>query len=205
MNSLKLISDFHDFYDCWFDRNAETEFRRVTTDGFDRIQMFDFFSKKKEFFNPAEHGFVRDIWKKSRKLVVYTDLKAHRGEGKLLLPSDQAIEQRPNSFASVYIESEAKSYRILQIGDMAFHIDYASDDKWRSNVGDVKVEVASIDHAYDPLRDYALVAVDYVMNRYGEAFAVDLNIAPGIGGTGVEDFIKGKEIVDLLVKHMGIK
>jgi hypothetical protein len=169
----------------------------MTTDGPTRIQMFDMFSKKKAVYNPPIHGIVRDIWKEAQKLVVYTDLKAHRGEGKVLLPSDQAVKQYPNAFASAYIEGPPASLRLLQIGWMSFWLRYESDDKWRSNVGDVKITVEQISGQNEFLEDYPLVAIDYVQGP-DKPHAIDFNIAPGIQWTGIEDHLKGPEVVDLL-------
>jgi hypothetical protein len=38
-----------------------------------------------------------------------------------------------------------------------------------------------------------LFAIDFVIGK--EMYAIDLNVSPGIKGTGVEDFISGKEVV----------
>ena len=39
---LKLVSDFHDFYDMWFDRDGDTVLERVTTSGLSRGPMLNF-------------------------------------------------------------------------------------------------------------------------------------------------------------------
>lgn len=195
---LKLVSDFHDYYDPWFDRDGDTVFRRMTTDGPSRIQMFDIFSKKKSVYNPPIHGIVRDIWKESQKLVVYTDLRAHCGEGKELLPSEQAYQKYPYAFASEYIETDKPaSLRTLQIGWVSYYIHYESDDKWRSNVGDVNIELRGMGAQNEHLEEWPLVAIDYVIGKNGPQ-AVDLNVAPGIRHTGIEDHLKGPEVVDLI-------
>lgn len=198
---VKLVSDFRDFYDPWFDRDGDTVFRRMTTDGMDRIQMLEWL--KKNHFNPPPYGFVRDLWKDARKLVVYTDLRSHRGEGKLLLPSDQAFEQYPGGFASVYLEGPARTTRILKIGSMAFRLRYESDDKWRSNVGDVQITVEDIMTPPASLESFPLVAIDLVEGSDPDnPSAIDLNIAPGIQWTGVEDHLKGPEVVSLLSQSL---
>jgi hypothetical protein len=83
---------------------------------------------------------------------------------------------------------------------MSYFLHYINCDDWRSNVGnDVRIEC---DISSKPERrgkkdlHYPLYAVDYVWDPIKSDFAaVDLNIAPGIGGSPIEDVLPGQQIV----------
>lgn len=207
---LKLISDFHDYYDHQFDLEGET-FRRVTTDGLSRQELLEYLQKL-EFTVPT-FGTVRELGsllEPQDRVVLHHDIWAHRGDGKELTTMKEALEKYPDVLATQFIqfnvpgtkpEVKGLSWRYLQIGTESFWIEYTSTEDWRSNCGDGdinlffrdKTELFS-DHQYDDLLrfKFPLFAVDFVPD--GETlYAVDFNIAPGVRGTGVEKLLPAKE------------
>ena len=193
---LRLLSNFSDYYDFSFDGLGE-EFRRFTTDGLSRPAMLTFLGH--HGFNPPKHGKVWEIAMDCPKLVVYTDERSHRGEGKLLLGSKEAMEQYPGSYASEYIESAPQSLRLLQVGIMRWMLSYRSDDAWRSNVGsEVEISILSEHVGYSLKIAAPLFAIDFVTDRKGAQYAVDFNVAPGLKWTGIDDRMKPEDIVNLI-------
>lgn len=193
---VKLISNFHDYYDHAFD-GVGYEFKRFTWDGLSRPAMLTYLAWSG--FNPPRHGFVRDLAPETTMLVVYTDEKAHRGEGKLLLTTNEAMEQYPNAYASEYIQSPPESVRLLQVGMMRWMLRYKSDDAWRSNVGnEVSIEIVGEHVGYSKDVSIPLFAIDFVFDKNGNRYAVDFNIAPGLKWTGIDDRMKAENIVELI-------
>jgi hypothetical protein len=137
------------------------------------------------------------------RVVVYLDERAHRGEGKVVSSGHYALKRFPDHFCTEYVgtfENGAKSLRYLQIGAKCFYLTYESDDQWRSNVGNVRIEASTPLDAYyrwEP-NPYPLRAIDFVRGADGEHYAVDFNIAPEIKGTGIEEFLDGPEVVALI-------
>lgn len=209
---LQLKTDFHDYYDHWFDREGQV-FERMSRSGMSRREMFNFLEnigvKTPPYGTPGQvFNSLSDDEKELEKLaqenhinlidvVVYLDENAHRGEGKILMPLIKAIKEYPDTFCSQYFPSlrfGAISLRYLQIGDKIFWLRYASND-WRSNYGDVNIEVlAQEKDGFHPRIDLPLFAVDFVYG-FDRLYAIDFNVAPGIKGTGVEDILPAKEAV----------
>lgn len=197
--SLKLKSDFRDYYDFWFDHDG-AEFRRMTTDGPSRRGMFAMFDEAE--LDTPYHGCVEDSL--DRNVVVYLDETAHRGDGKVLLSIDDARRDYNDYYCSGYIKSNSRSERRLVIGTRAFILEYKSDDEWRSNCGDVGISVKSTTDRDKLPYDFAfpMYAIDFVNGK-----AIDFNIAPGVGGTGIEHVMRGPEVVQSIkqwVKKCGI-
>jgi hypothetical protein len=213
---VRLISDFHDYYDHWFDEfNAELVFERLSTGGMSRPQMLAYLKSlglRVPFF-----GRVRDVYEYVLRgfkeipridtifaMVVHLDEKAHRGEGKVMLSLRDALEKYPDCFAVEYIPARPDglglSWRYLQVGDKIFWLEYFSRDDWRSNCGDVEVRVLSRERdGYNNKIRYPLYAVDFIPAA-GKLYAIDFNIAPGIKGTGVEELLPAREAAEAIKK-----
>lgn len=210
--TLKLVSDFRDYYDHYFDRDG-FELRRVTTEGPSRSEMFKLFDAHR--IHTPRHGLVKDMPTDTKWMVVYLDESLHRGEGKLLMPAAEAREKHPDTFCTEYLafpknepylsyknQYFGSSWRELIVGNMRFWLHYINCDDWRSNVGDdIRIECDTEKVDKRPKKDlgYPLYAIDYVFDdTKGDFAAVDLNIAPGIGGTPIEGMMSGEQLVKSL-------
>lgn len=197
---LKLKSDFSDYYDFWFDREGEVFIRNARND-VDRTQIFQILKKQFKLKVPM-HGICRDMkehFNKRDRVVVYTDPLAHCGEGKILIPFGEALYEHPDCLIAEYLKGEkrSQSIRYLSIGTKAFFLGYESDDEWRSNCGDVKVEIVGNLYYKMPYCDLPLFAIDFIKD-YDTFYGVDFNSAPGLNGTGIEDLLKPAEVVQLI-------
>lgn len=201
MSKVKLLSDFVDYYDHWFDLEGEV-FRRVSSDGMGRREMLEYLASLGLKTPPS--GTVQELWdgyddfdRQFLSVVIYLDERAHRGEGKVRLPMTEAVQKYPEHFATLYIPSTplgAVSWRYLQVGDKVFWLEYASAD-WRSNYGEVEIRVlAQEKDGYHPQVNLPLFAVDFVVAE--KLYAVDFNIAPQIKGTGVEEVLSAREAAE---------
>jgi hypothetical protein len=211
---LRLVSDFHDYYDQWFDRGGP-EFRRMTTEGPSRPEML-YDEMDARGVKCLGYGLVKNVARfltfypaileenltneflSSLRLVVYLDEMAHRGEGKMIMNALDAVEKYPDHFCTEYRADSAlaTSFRYLQIGKRAWWLRYWSTDDWRSNCGDVHIDLLT--EATDLYAlPYPLYAIDFIPTFDGLR-ACDLNIAPGLKGTGMEDVLKPKEVYDLI-------
>lgn len=211
------MSDFRDYYDHYFDRDG-FELRRVTTDGPSRSEMFKLFKGSR--IHTPRNGFVKDMPSDVKWMVVYQDESLHRGEGKLLMPAVEARQSYPELYCSEYLSFPkneptmsykekyfGSSWRELVIGNNYFFLHYINCDDWRSNVGDdIRIELNSEHRGKRPKKDlhYPLYAIDYVFDdQVGDFAAVDLNVAPGIGGSPVEEVLSGSLLVAELKRWIG--
>lgn len=219
---IRLKSDFHDYYDHWFAgswQKPDIEFSRNTTDGLLRPVMFQ--RMEAWGLKLPRHGIVKHLhpkliaeapveetnlvkeWARTLcEVVVYTDTSAHAGEGKIKVSLSDALEHYSNHFASEHIPAMpngfGQSLRYLRIGSRQFWLRYTSTNDWRSNCGDVHIEVLCEERPkitseipFDKV-NHPLFAVDFVRGR--ELYAVDFNIAPGLKGSGIEEHISSQEV-----------
>lgn len=208
-----LHTDFHDYYDHAFAarwQGAKHTFERTSTQGLGRREMLTYLG----FLGLTTplYGKVRDLVAHFRSvhdavilqlvdLVVYTDPRAHAGEGKVKLSLDEALAQYPDCLASEHVPATmngtGQSLRYLRIGTRQFWLRYTSRDDWRSNCGEVEIELLSEEEPKQ-IGDLGriglpLFAVDFV--SAGKAlYAMDFNTAPGLRGTGVEDRLTPTEV-----------
>lgn len=214
--TLKLVSDFRDYYDHWFDREG-FELRRVTTEGPSRSEMFTAFKAAR--IHTPRHGLVKDMPADTKWMVVYLDESLHRGEGKILIPAAEAREKHPDTFCTEYLSFPknepvmsykekyfGSSWRELVVGNNYYFLHYRNCDDWRSNVGDdVIIELQDTHVGKRPKKDlpYPMYAIDYTFDdQRGDFAAIDLNIAPGIGGSPVEEVLPGEQVVAALKDWM---
>lgn len=207
MLKLKLITDFYSYFNHAFDLEG-LDFRLVTTDGPNRLEMFKLFVKlglnTPEAGTPI--GFKNRGFTNDTRLVVYTNLNSHCGEDKTLCTLAEALKQFPHNFSSLYIDSELKdtifseyqsiSERLLIIGNRTFKANYMSRDDWRSNCGDVQVSPYYEVKSSPPWRNlvnYPMFAIDFV-GEY-KRLAVDFNVAPGSNGTNLKEILPATELV----------
>jgi hypothetical protein len=210
---IRLISDFLDYYDHWFDvYDASIVFERMSRGGMSRPEMLSFLKSlglKVPFF-----GRVKDVYKYMLRkyedipyvdsilsVVVHLDERAHCGEGKVQIPLCEAMEKYPDCFAVEYIPAQPSglglSWRYLQIGNKIFWLEFASRNDWRSNCGQVDIKVLSREQdGYHERIKYPLFAVDFI--PADNLYAVDFNIAPQIRGTGVEELLPAREAAEAI-------
>lgn len=214
---IKIKSDFRDYYDHAFCGSYETPdvmFERNSTGGMSRSAMFTAFTSA-GLLTPR-HGLVRDLVPALRaeyancpkelwqimQAVVHLDEQAHAGDGKMALSFDAAETQYPAAFAVEFLPTVAGvgaiSYRHLRVGKKMFWLRYTSHDDWCSNCGDVQIEFmceAGSATPDTPFFDLSpMVAVDFL--RIGnQMYAIDLNIAPGLRGAGMEKIMQPSDVL----------
>lgn len=201
---VKLKSDFHDFYDIWFDSEADFVFERFTTSGLSRGAMLNFL--KNSGVNVIRFGTCEEMYSLGcEDVVVYTDTHLHRGEGKVLMSASNAKMSMPNYLCSEYIGiKRGISIRHLQLGEYYFTLEYKSKDDWRSNCGyDVDIRILNAGFGYHNTIKAPIFAIDFVHSENG-LLAVDYNIAPGCGWTGINELVSAKEIADSIKKTIEI-
>ena len=193
---LILRSNFRDFYDHAFDSGGQV-FNRIDTGGLNRRQMFSFLESLG--LKTPPHGIVKELVpkllsvyqqdfrdaaaKQILDVVVYTDEKAHRGEGKEKVAAAEALERFPDHYCSEFIYTtqteSGRSFRHLQVGTHNWWIESWSDSDWRSNVGEGGEYIrAEAEYGYQPKIKEPIFAVDFV--KADRLYAIDYNVAPSL-------------------------
>jgi len=199
---LQLKTNFIDYYDHHFDLDGAV-FSRMNNEGMNRGQMFGFM--RNHGLNTPLYGIVMHLkhalyLEDKDRIVVYTNENIHCGEGKLLMTFKEAMEKYPLCLCTEYLNDNpfeyGVSYRHLQIGNKAFWIRYISYNDWRSNCGEGDIEIID-EKPIIPIKHKPLFGIDFV-EKAGIYYGIDFNVSPGIRGTGIEDILSPKEVVDLI-------
>lgn len=220
---VRLVSDSHDYYDHWFDNyEAELTFERKSTGGMPRREMLEYLRslglRVPVFGRPAEvydqlrrryNALPDEVFDCIQQVVVHLDETAHCGKGKIRLPLSDAAKQYPDCLAVEYIPALpsglGQTWRYLQIGDKVIWLKYTSRTDWRSNCGDVEIQVLHQEKdGYHPRINHPLFAVDFVLVRGHGFYAIDFNVAPGIRGTGVENILPPKAAAEAIKKAVSL-
>lgn len=210
MTPPRLVSDFHDYYDHELAGSfaaAPRVLHRVSTSGPRRHEQHELLDAA-GFRVPArgsagalrERGFVP----RAGLVVGYTDVHAHRGEGKVRCGLD-ALSRATYCCEFVPPRRRSESVRALAVGGEHVLMVYRSKDSWRSNVGDVEItaldDPALLREVAPRLRalDFPLVAVDMIDAADGSGWwAVDLNTAPGLKGSPAQERWPARRVAELL-------
>lgn len=192
----KIVSDFVDFYDDWFADNTvgnkELIFKRFSKPFMTRSEAFK--TLNSIGVEVVRHGACKYMQDNGGKVVVYTDIYGHGGEGKVLLDITLAKQSMPNYLCSEYIDSvrysglsgieniKSVSVRHIQLGEYWFRFQVTSDD-WRSNVGNGSYKLIDLGFTTDKFSDYPVYSIDYVVGENG-LIATDFNRNIKVGFTG---------------------
>lgn len=214
---MQLITDFRDYYDHAFDREGR-EFYRTSRNNMSRPDMLAFMESKGLLV--PRYGLAKDLvprmmtedfpdWDQETlqaaslhliDVIVFTDLFAHRGEGKIRMSAGLAQLSYPNNFAVEYIPPTKTglgvSFRYLQVGNRRWWLQYWSNQDWRSNIGDGEVLVLGEEQpGYDPRFKYPMWAIDFIFAGHKQ-YAIDFNTAPGL--KPLREAVTPSEVVNLL-------
>lgn len=199
----KLVSDFTDCYDHWFaGTDARGTFSRMAGHGQHRSLDHDLLESAG--FQVPPRGIHLALLAPGKDVVIYDDPHAHRGDGKRRAKVKD-IHAGEYAIRWVGPEKGGESWRLLVLGRKMFLLSYKSTTDWRSNF-DPEVRVYSGPPFYDTKvmevralkLNLPLAAIDFVADG-DTLWALDLNTAPQVKGTGVEDIIKPKEIAEAII------
>ena len=227
---MRIVSDFRDYYDWACDGTGPILYRNSENYGPSKPEQLAILNRAG--IQTPPHGKVEDVidhwWEQEgywiRRVVAYTDINTHRGEGKELWKHRShplkleprmgydANNEKARANHAVYCSAlvqghdwsalRSRSLRLLQIGQKRFWIEYTSNTSWMSNVGEGDCEVVDyelVTAKHPGLSNYPLYAIDFVQGLAGK-YAVDLNLSPQIRGTGVEKLLKAEDLVSELEK-----
>jgi hypothetical protein len=153
---------------------------------------------------PGKQDIAKELFAGVVKVVVYLDEYSHRGEDKLLLDLDYAVQHFPHYYCTEYVGGMGSSIRMLQVGKQVFWLKYTTTrpDEWRSNV-DPQVELLRrpTPGYFMPVSaggDYPMFAIDFVGTPNGTFFALDFNISPSWRHTPVEGLLPASDVYILI-------
>jgi hypothetical protein len=203
---VKLLTDYIDFYDSFFDREGiEFDRRSLPPAGLSKRDQFTHLVEKLGITRIPHTGLVQDFDHYNfDKVVVYTDEFLHAGNGKELMRLEYAIQDYPGHFASEFIPTStypdklSRSLKEIWVGHHCFILRIQTEGDWRTNAPGAYKHIEIVDYHYAENTYAPLYAVDYALDMQGGIWAIDLNLAPGLRGTGVSELMEGKEAAEAI-------
>lgn len=204
---LVLETDFSDYYDDYFDKRKNPSVHhtlwRFSKDKTPRLELLSYMKNQLSLIVP-EFGTVREVANRIRldttnkHVVVYHDEFSHYGDGKEKVGINSAFKRFPLKPCSLYMSPDEKSesLKYVSIGlGTHFLLKYTSNHGWKSNVGDVSVELLGHGDT-GPIQShhYPVFSIDFVVSNK-IPYAVDFNASPKLGGTPIENIMPPDEVV----------
>lgn len=187
---LKVDSDFVDYYDSLLSTDAVVVYKRKYGDALSKGKAIALLQRLG--LQTALLGPVREIAPLSERLVVYIDPRKHRGEGKILMGSYDALLTYPNSLASPYYEGNNNITRkFLQIGSRRFRLVLKNESTFK--LGEI-IDFVEIQPSYNFDLRIPIFSIDYVDTRYGMV-AIDFNNIECLKDLGLDRFIEPDNIL----------
>lgn len=212
---MRLVTDYRQWYDGIFNEAPPVFHRQAfTAGGLTKRRQFALFESLG--LRVPRHGTVRELVAQlasaslgfppppealaDLRLVVYLDELAHRGEGKQLLPLNEAAAAYPERYGAVFHppQTTGKAWRLARLGRLSFWLEQqARSGDWRSNRDDSERLLGRCrTDAPNPI-PRALWAIDFVVSPDG-LLAVDFNTAPDLAILGETGALAPSEVADEL-------
>lgn len=217
---MRLLSDYTQFYDGIFDGSGPVFHRMAYTKGGlskrEQLARFDKIGLK-----TPPHGTVTELAEQHRRAcgpleppreigdesscVVYCDEFEHRGQGKVLVPLNEALNRFPGHYATLYFPRQGSpvSFRFVRLGRRTFWLRQRGDGTdWRSNTRDhEEVLTSGVTSQSNPFAR-VLWAIDFIPSPLG-LLAVDFNTAPNLISLGEQGAIAPHEVLAELADAAG--
>lgn len=209
---LQLRSNIKHPYDYCFSKSAELVFLRMYHTP--SLQAKDV--SRREMFARLEasgiqtvpNGITRDLLARHDPqwgVVVYTDERAHRGEGKIWVPAKEALELYPDHWASLFIPPAGRAIRHFQFGARAFSMPFRSDADWRCQRGagsySYCVPGSRWEHLFPEVIPHPYFALDFIP---GTDMATDFQFVPGIENDRLDNWMRPREMYQSLQEAAAI-
>lgn len=199
-SNLYINSDFKDYYDKAGANKPDgnIEYNRLMRDVPGKVKEI---RKIHDFGNQTiKIEPINKISSDVKKVIVYNDIKGHRGNGKTVMSLSDANILYPNKLGTEFFEgNESTTFKILTIGKRRFrciikNVDYLTEK-----------EVISIDElkeGYNYQIALPIYSIDYVKNHCNQMIIADFNTIQRLDYLGLDKYMEPQEVVDEVYKAL---
>lgn len=188
---LKIESDFSDYYDFLsVNEGYIAKYVRKYSNSLHKNQAIA--ELRKLGVSTIPIGSVRQLQSLHKQLVVYTDVTKHKGEGKVIMESYEAMLSYPTCLASPYFENSGITNKFLQIGCRRFRIVLENSSPLKTG------RILSIDEiqpSYNYLVGLPIFSIDYIDTAYG-MLAVDFNTVQDLQSLNMYTILQPHEVIN---------
>lgn len=194
---MKIISDFRDYYDEYFNENASVVYERVRK-GMGRGKELKVLQSLG--IPTIEIKAVSEFDIRNSHLVVYLNPLKHDYQGKRIVEYGEAQLMYENNLASRFVEeANGITFKYLQIGTRRFRVYMKNEEPLELKKGKV-IEIQEIQSAgKQKFSGSPIFSIDYI-NIGGEMVAIDFNEVQHLGELGMESVLNKKEVTEEILK-----
>ena len=198
MNSIKIVSDFSDFYDGLSDNKSILVYNRQLCNSKQRGTALKYLRSIN--IKTLEVKQVSQFYNDDELLVVYVNPFSHNGEGKKIMTVAEAQQSFSNCVASKYYVSDGLSIKFLQIGKIKINLCYKKIDAVTLDKGTL-VDLSINRDDYNRLIGLPIFSVDYI-SVDNQMIATDFNEVERLSDLHIDKYIGAQEIVDEIAKSL---
>ena len=191
MSKLCIKSDFTDFYDKLGDNTSPIVYNRFLNQSKQRGASLKYL--RSIGIRTLELQQVNNFFRGDGPIVVYTDPKAHHGQGKKIMSVDEAMQTYGNCIASNYYNTDGLTIKYLQIGKRRFTLCFKKDETYTLDTGKL-ISVSESEPEYNRLIGLPIYSIDYISN--GQVMiATDFNEVEDLKSLGMDNYISADDVI----------
>lgn len=197
---MNVVSNFKDYYDSLSDSSSNVVYKR----------NINCESKVKELEELRKTGIktieIKPISKMIGvdKVIVYTDLTKHCGNGKIVMDLDGARLMYPNKLCTEFISEVNKTYKLLQIGTRTFRCVIKNKMPLKTSVDERDIFIEEVNRIKIRGIDYPVYSIDYIRTNNG-MLACDFNKVEILNRLRMNRYLTAKEVVGEIEKILRLR
>ena len=193
---MTINSDFKDYYDETA-KNIQSNlvYNRFISKSMSRGKALKYLSNmgiKTIEMKQASEFSVYDKY-----IVIYNDVYAHNGKGKLILSVEEALKYHSNCLASQFYETDGLTVKYTQIGKRRFYITYKKDNILSLDIGNI-IDVKELEPAYNEYIRLPIFSIDYI-SIDNNMVATDFNECQNMGLVYMDRIIDSESVVNEII------
>ena len=194
--SIKLVTDFVDYYDELCDNSGSFEYRRMESEELSKGKALSYL---KSLGVPTIQIDTIEYLPPSHKVIIYTNPNLHLGKGKIITERSMALLNYPNKLATPYVEGTNGVYlKFLQIGKRSFQLTMHNPAfEMNLNPGHI-IGVHELPSGYNSQISLPIFSIDYIPCN-GKMLAVDFNNIQNLSSIGFQNVMSKSEVVNELL------
>lgn len=194
---MKLVTDFTDYYDEAFKEvEKDITFNRMLSSNMSRYECLQ--SLKALGYETIRLMAVGSVLTE-RDIVVYTNTKAHNGEGKQILSLDSAKMMYINRQCSICYKHE-KTLKLIQIGNKSFKMIIKNNGLVEDTI-EICEEIPFFNKIL--AGRFPMFSMDFVVDDNNRLLACDFDNTVKLGHIkGIEKFLPAEKIANLLAERL---
>ena len=134
------------------------------------------------------------------KVIVYTDIKGHRGNGKTIMSLSEANMMYPNKLGTEYFSNySGYTFKVLTVGKRRFKCILKNIDNL---IESETISIEELPSGYNYQIALPIYSIDYIQDNSNQMVIADFNTIQRLDYLGLEKFMSAEEVLDEIYKAL---